>query len=558
MFYIIFLISYFHLLGTGPIFPFIPVIARDLGFSSVAVGWTSTAASISTIMIKPLLGTFADKYLCHKLMFLFIVLTNALVMFGFRWSPAVPTHNSIDLSCIDGINLSTCSEKLKDKCFVDKVLQSFNSTCMLHVKWRNNVSYPLSNQSLDVSSDSFNHHSINISVQLWNVTIEDSCFSMKSKSSSMNWSSICEDMNTVSTQLYCNDAVLRDLIMKPVMDDSQEMFSYQYLILFILIVLIRVSTSAIYGFGDTLCFSLLGDKREHFGRQRLWTSVGWGVFSMIAGILVDSMSSGKDKQDYTMSFYLSLILLLLDLLVVSFIKEIPQKKTKSIVKDVKQLFRNKRNALFLIWSAICGVYIAFVWFYVFWFIEDLALKNGCESNGGWIKTLEGLVQIIQCYVGEIPFFFMAGKILQKIGTKNSMTLVLFTFGARFLIYSYLTNPWWILPVESFSGITFGLFYATMTTYASTISPPGTEATIQNLVGGVFEGAGCSTGALLGGYLFKALGSSRTFFYIGLSAVIFAILHIIFQNIFEYEETVYYTEANANPDEKHLEKIKNDI
>lgn len=70
-----------------------------------------------------------------------------------------------------------------------------------------------------------------------------------------------------------------------------------------------------------------------------------------------------------------------------------------------------------------------------------------------------------------------------------MSLVLFAFGIRFLLYSLLIDPWWCLPIELLNGLTFGTFYATMTSYASIVAPPGTEATIQGLVGAVFEGVG---------------------------------------------------------------------
>lgn len=85
--------------------------------------------------------------------------------------------------------------------------------------------------------------------------------------------------------------------------------------------------------------------------------------------------------------------------------------------------------------------------------------------------------------------FLTGRILRKIGHVHAMSLVLFAFGVRFVIYSVLKNPWWCLPVELFQGFTFGLFYATMTSYASIVSAPGTEATVQGAVGAVFEGIG---------------------------------------------------------------------
>lgn len=95
-----------------------------------------------------------------------------------------------------------------------------------------------------------------------------------------------------------------------------------------------------------------------------------------------------------------------------------------------------------------------------------------------MKTLEGLVMGIQCFGGELPFFFLSGWILKKIGHIHAMSLVLLGFGVRFLFYSILSDPWWVLPIEFMNGITFGIFYSTMASYASILAPSGTEATIQ--------------------------------------------------------------------------------
>lgn len=95
-----------------------------------------------------------------------------------------------------------------------------------------------------------------------------------------------------------------------------------------------------------------------------------------------------------------------------------------------------------------------------------------------MKTLQGLVASIQSFGGELPFFFISGWFINKVGHVNSMTLVLFTLGIRLTLYSVLTNPWWVLPIEFSQGITFGIFYATMATYANIVAPSGTAATLQ--------------------------------------------------------------------------------
>lgn len=95
---------------------------------------------------------------------------------------------------------------------------------------------------------------------------------------------------------------------------------------------------------------------------------------------------------------------------------------------------------------------------------------------------------IQSFGGDLPFFFISGWFINKIGLINCMSLVLLMFGVRLNLYSFLSNPWWILPIELLQGITFALFYSTMTTYATIIAPSGTSATLQVYI---FECSECS-------------------------------------------------------------------
>lgn len=85
---------------------------------------------------------------------------------------------------------------------------------------------------------------------------------------------------------------------------------------------------------------------------------------------------------------------------------------------------------------------------------------------------------IQCFGGELPFFWISGWILKKIGHIHAMSMVLAGFCVRFFLYSLLVNPWLALPIELLNGVTFGIFYSTMASYASIVAPSGTEATMQ--------------------------------------------------------------------------------
>ena len=70
-----------------------------------------------------------------------------------------------------------------------------------------------------------------------------------------------------------------------------------------------------------------------------------------------------------------------------------------------------------------------------------------------------------------------------------MSLVLFVFGVRFILYGHVVNPWLFLPIELLNGLTFGIFYTVMTSYAYRVAPRGSQATMQGVFGAVFEGLG---------------------------------------------------------------------
>lgn len=96
----------------------------------------------------------------------------------------------------------------------------------------------------------------------------------------------------------------------------------------------------------------------------------------------------------------------------------------------------------------------------------------------WLSTLQGTLLAVQTLIGELPFFWLSGWFLKKIGHVQAMNLILLVFGIRFILYSVITNPWYYIPIDICNGFTFGIFYSAMTSYAAIIAPPGAATTVQ--------------------------------------------------------------------------------
>lgn len=120
-------------------------------------------------------------------------------------------------------------------------------------------------------------------------------------------------------------------------------------------------------------------------------------------------------------------------------------------------------------------------------MEDITRTHQSELEP-WIKTLQGTVTGIQC-LAELPLYFLSGWIIKRIGCGNCVSLGLFTFSARFYLYSIITNPLWFLPIELSNGITFGLLHSVLVSYARNIAPASAVTTVVTFSGALFEGVG---------------------------------------------------------------------
>ncbi|XP_077273371.1 uncharacterized protein LOC143903554 isoform X2 [Temnothorax americanus] len=75
-----------------------------------------------------------------------------------------------------------------------------------------------------------------------------------------------------------------------------------------------------------------------------------------------------------------------------------------------------------------------IWNFLFWYSEDLTVS----SHVTWGKTLQGLMTGVQCFLGELPFNFVSGSVLKKLGHVNVMSLVLLIYAIRLLSSCQIT------------------------------------------------------------------------------------------------------------------------
>uniref|UniRef100_A0A6A7G897 Major facilitator superfamily domain-containing protein 6-like n=2 Tax=Hirondellea gigas TaxID=1518452 RepID=A0A6A7G897_9CRUS len=336
-----------------------------------------------------------------------------------------------------------------------------------------------------------------------------------------------------------NPALMQYLDAPEVPPTLAQILHYPQFWIFMSLMLVAWSSFAsVVTLSDTICFMLIGRHGGEYGRQRVWGSIGWGFCVMLAGALIDTVSGSSADKDYTPAFLLTLALFIMDIASVTRIRlprageetseNTPGPKKSSVMSScltcgplVMQLLSEPRVVVFVISCIVVGASTGALWTYQLMLVEEVAITWNCDFH--WIKLLDGLMLGVQCFMGELPFFLLAGVLLKKLGHVMCMTIVIATFGLRFVLYSFVWNPWMFLPIEVLQGLTFGLFYTTMASYASVVARPGTEATMQAMVGAAFEGVGIAIGGSMGGAIFFQYGGQTLFLVLGIFNLIFSVV-----------------------------------
>ncbi|KAK6627466.1 hypothetical protein RUM44_009943 [Polyplax serrata] len=557
--------------GVSPVQPFMPVIAKDLKFSSKAVGIINGILPFTGMIAKPLFGAIADHYRLHKFIFICFQVITIIGFFSISFLTKIEDDSGqVKLVCGAETNFDVCFKGTSKDCLIKDILnQSFSEKtvkCSLRCDlssdlrtelcghWKanptictedisSNQSFPeyryITNEDKQLSNLSESSSSpisgvkleFIATIPLHHTVKVGNCLYFRVADAELNDETHhipnCQKATHTYCKIKCSDPLLSELLGGVDKDNTGSddfVHHSQFWLYLFLAILSWVGMAVVCSVADALCFELLGDNGSQYGKQRLWGSVGWGIFAIISGLLVDQFSTAEST-NYAPAFYIMLIVISCDVFASYLLKYEQTKVSTNIFRNVGNLLKDVWINIFLVWCIIVGMCVGVQWTFLFWHLESLT--ESCDESSK--KTILGLVSGVQCFLGELPSFFLFGWIIKKLGHVHLMTLIPFIIGIRFILYSLLPNPWWALPIEVLQS-SLGLSFATMASYASIVAPPGAEATVQGLVGATFEGIGVSLGSYLGGIIFKERSGAGLFQIFGIVAFGLGILHGTLQYI----------------------------
>ncbi|GAB6027289.1 hypothetical protein CHUAL_001571 [Chamberlinius hualienensis] len=504
---------YFAFFGAmAGVLPFLVRIAMQFGASPSVVGYMYSSIPFIVLFAKGIFGAIADKYQQKKSILIGSVIIMVSGFFVIDFIPSSWDNGDFkvlnnSLRCINYGNenssvwcwpnsvvfarVNSSSELMEDNCHL---------TCRTkHEFFRDQLCQNISNNCS--VSEGGNSYNFTTSVFInFNATF-NSCSKIHFKTINSVSTDLCSNVDHIeSCELNCDQFNLHQQFSTP------EKFNYRIISLWLCMIFAYIGMGVGVSIGDTIILDLL-EKKQNFGRERLWGAVGWGLLSVLAGKLVDWYSPDEEYLNFTPGMYVCLTFGIMDVIIILLMKVIKTAKPQKIVKDVGSLFLEPEVAVFTFGVFIVGCLTSVLWTFLIVYLNEL----------GASQFLIGLTIAFQCFLGEIPFFFVSNWFLKKLGHGHSLTLVLVVFSLRLIAYSLINDPWLVLPIELTQGITFGVFFTALATYANSRANPSIQSTVQGILQGMFEGFGIGVGTVVSGIAYEYFGAKNFFLFTGILA-----------------------------------------
>jgi len=505
-----------HGMGGAPVVPFGSLVGKQLGVTPDGMGCIFAVIPLLGIFLKPFLSGIADRHGMKKKIMMMLICISTLCYYTLQYLPAVPGPPSTLATC-NGNKVTISVDS--DPCLPGKLKRLYtNRTVVCELQ----MQLPESQDTFSVKryEDDFLVSEIRLQPGLGreNGKFVDIPLTQDSVVQP------CDTTRNFPIKVDCAEDINLSRLINH--QKSRDVWIYGkaefWMFLFVL-------TAAVLTFGsgctfqESICHEICDQSggAHGYGKQRLWASVGWGSMAVVAGYLMDRNSEHSLLYDYSIAFKIMFICWFMDLLVVYRLR-VPEHagKSRNPWLEVWSLLSQARVLVFLLWAVLVGAAFG-VMGLQFWLLEDLNSGDTCEETQS-LKILQGLCLTVNC-IGEIPVFFLSGRMLARIGGSGSMVFVLLAHGVRLLYVSTLTSPWQTLPIELMQGLTFGIFFPCLVDMAAKIAPAGAETTMTALAFVCFDGIGSSVGGWSAGQLYKSVGGLETFRLYGLFSFLSAAL-----------------------------------
>lgn len=274
-------------------------------------------------------------------------------------------------------------------------------------------------------------------------------------------------------------------------------------VLIVLIIVYALAVAPVPALSDSATLSLLGERRDLYGSQRVWGAVGWGVSTLISGWLVARFGLAVGFLGY---FCMGILTTVAG-------ARLPSGTPPNV--DIRAaagtLLRDRRWAIFLGCTILMGCSSAVMHNFLALYLQDLGASS--EQIG---------LTFMLSSLSEMPVMALSPLLLRRWGSRPLLVVGGFFFVLRSLLSALAPTPELAIAAQLLHGPCFALLWTAGVLEARALAPRGLETTAQSLFGTAVFGIGGAIMSTAGGLLYRDFGYASVFYAGAATALLGAI------------------------------------
>ena len=253
-------------------------------------------------------------------------------------------------------------------------------------------------------------------------------------------------------------------------NDKTEM-QHLFIVFLLMILIGEFLESPTMTLTDASCLNVLKEKKNYYGRVRLWGSVGHGFTVPIVGFFIHGFRQivcGDTYGDYYILFIFFVIFAVFAFFTATKFR-FSYEEEEPTWHSALFLMRF-RYATFLLVAFYLGCCHGFLLNFINWYIEDLGATTLIMGIAGGLRSFT-----------DVLVFSLAGYFITSIGYANVLNCTLVSYTICFMGYSYMENPWFALPLEVLQAASYAATWSACVSFIACSTPVESPATIQGKI-----------------------------------------------------------------------------
>ena len=265
-----------------------------------------------------------------------------------------------------------------------------------------------------------------------------------------------------------------------------------FALMFLVMALLAVVLAPVPSLLDSYAVATSERRQRSYGALRVWGSIGYMGAVLVMGRIMGDRVSATLFAGYAVFLGLTLI-------AVAGLPPLSERRAQPLLAGIRTVGGNRPLTVLLLVAYLLSTGAAAM---------NIYLGIHLEGIGG-SPSLLGLAFAISA-ASELPIVAFGGWFLHRLGAVRLAGLAILVYAVRFVGFSLITVPEWVLAIQLLHGLSYGAFLMASVTLAHHLAGREQAATAQALLTAMSFGFGSITGSLLGGAFLDIAGTAGLF------------------------------------------------